>query len=187
MPYILLGIRQLIGKTFYDLLSCPNWLHRKCIGSFFCLLLQKLYCQHKEQKFIKYQSFPCSKKLLHILWKMNGTDCIIIICKLISFPYLLRQIFSMKRSCIQNLMYQLRDCLIGKTFRQPVYRLHAVNDLLICCRGKNLRMFHLQTSFFPCDLSSQNEYTSFFQSSSEIRRIEPGHRKTATGICHSCC
>ena len=108
----------------------------KVFGASSCFLLQELYCQHKKQKFIEYQTFPGCEKLLHIFRKMNSPDRIISICELIAFPYLLRQIFPMERPCIQNLMDQLRDHLVGKSFRQTIYRLHTVNDFLISCRGK---------------------------------------------------
>ena len=187
MPDILLGSGQVIGKPFYDLLGCPYWFHWKSVWSLFCFLLQELYCQHKKQKFIEYQTFPGCEKLLHIFRKMNSPDRIISICELIAFPYLLRQIFPMERPCIQNLMDQLRDHLVGKSFRQTIYRLHTVNDLLISCRGKNLRMFHLRTAFFSDDLSSEDKHTALFECSPQIRRIEPGNRQSAACICHSCC
>ena len=93
MPYIFLGIRQFVGKTFDDFLCCPHWFHGKCIRCFLCLFFEKLHCQYKKKKLVKHEPFSGSKQFLHIPRKMYGTYCKIIVRQLIALPDLLWQIF----------------------------------------------------------------------------------------------
>ena len=95
---------------------------------------------------------------------MDSGNGIIIICQVIKFLNLIWEKFCLQALFIQDLMHQLDYQFVCKPCSKSVYGLHAVKDFFISCGCENLRMLHLQMTFFSGDFATENKAAAFFQS-----------------------
>ena len=94
---------------------------------------------------------------------MDSGNGIIIICQVIKFLNLIWEKFCLQALFIQDLMHQLDYQFVCKPCSKSVYGLHAVKDFFISRRCENLRMLHLQVTFFSGDFAAENKAVAFFQ------------------------
>ena len=154
MPGIQLCICQRIRKIFDDLFGNPGFLNRKIVGSFFIFFFHHLDGKDEQQKFIKNKTLPGNKQFFHAEREMNSSQCIINVCKLVTLSDIFRKKFTVHRKIFKKLPNRFGNGFIGKSACQAVDWLQAVQDLFVCCRGKNFRMFHLNPVLFFDDPST---------------------------------